>query len=139
MRRTAERSVYGVSLLIERHYLFNTRNLTRFMTTILLLILSNTFMTTAWYWHLKADTVPLWKVILISWSLALVEYCLAVPANRIGFERGWNGFQLKIAQEAITIVIFSLFAVFYLKESLEWKYAVSFVFILGAVYFAFRK
>ncbi len=108
------------------------------MKTIALLFCSNAFMTFAWYWHLKATEVPLWKVILISWSLALVEYCLAVPANRIGFEKGWNGFQLKIVQEIITLIVFSIFAVFYLKEPLQWKYAVSFLFILGAVYFAFK-
>jgi uncharacterized protein (DUF486 family) len=108
------------------------------MKTIVLLFCSNTFMTFAWYWHLKATNVPLWKVILISWGLALVEYCLAVPANRIGFEKGWNGFQLKIIQEVITLIVFSVFAVLYLKEPLQWKYAISFLFIIGAVYFAFK-
>ncbi len=108
------------------------------MKTIALLFCSNTFMTFAWYWHLKATDVSLWKVILISWGLALVEYCLAVPANRLGFLSGWNGFQLKIVQEIITLIVFSIFAVLYLKEPLQWKYAVSFLFILGAVYFAFK-
>jgi uncharacterized protein (DUF486 family) len=96
-------------------------------------------MTVAWYWHLKATGVALWKVILISWSIAFFEYCLTVPANRIGFLEGWNGFQLKIIQEVITLVIFCLFAVLYLKEPLHWRYLVSFAFILGAVYFAFKK
>ena len=95
-------------------------------------------MTFAWYWHLKSPTTPLWKVILISWSLALIEYCLAVPANRVGFQNGMNGFQLKILQEVITIIVFSVFAVLYLKEPLQWKYAISFLFIVGAVYFAFK-
>ena len=95
-------------------------------------------MTFAWYWHLKSPTIPLWKVILISWSLALIEYCLAVPANRLGFQNGMNGFQLKILQEVITIIVFSVFAVLYLKEPLQWKYAISFLFIVGAVYFAFK-
>ncbi|MBV9960843.1 MAG: DMT family protein [Parafilimonas sp.] len=108
------------------------------MKTIALLFCSNTFMTFAWYWHLKSTQTPLWKVILISWGLALIEYCFAVPANRIGFEKGWNGFQLKIVQEVITLIVFSVFAVLYLKEPLEWKYAISFLFILGAVYFAFK-
>ena len=108
------------------------------MKTIALLFCSNTFMTFAWYWHLKATDVSLWKVILISWGLALFEYCLAVPANRIGFEKGWNGFQLKIIQEVITLIVFSVFAVLYLKEPLQWKYAISFLFIIGAVYFAFK-
>jgi len=109
------------------------------MKTVGLLILSNCFMTTAWYWHLKATGVPLWNVILISWGIALFEYCLTVPANRIGFLEGWNGFQLKIIQEVITLVVFSAFAVVYLKEPLHWRYLVSFAFILGAVYFAFKK
>lgn len=108
------------------------------MKTIALLFCSNTFMTFAWYWHLKATNVVLWKVILISWGLAFIEYCLAVPANRYGFEKGWNGFQLKIIQEVITVIVFSVFAVLYLKEPLQWKYCVSFLFILGAVYFAFK-
>jgi uncharacterized protein (DUF486 family) len=108
------------------------------MKTISLLFSSNTFMTFAWYWHLKAPTIPLWKVILISWGLALIEYCLAVPANRLGFQHGWNGFQLKILQEVVTVIVFSVFAVFYLKEPLQWKYAISFLFIIGAVYFAFK-
>lgn len=109
------------------------------MKTIGLLILSNCFMTVAWYWHLKATEIPLWKVILISWGIALFEYCLTVPANRIGFLEGWNGFQLKIIQEVITLIIFCLFAVVYLKEPLHWRYLISFAFILGAVYFAFKK
>jgi uncharacterized protein (DUF486 family) len=109
------------------------------MKTIGLLILSNMFMTFAWYWHLKAENVALWKVILISWGIAFFEYCLTVPANRIGFLEGWNGFQLKIVQEVITLIIFSGFAVLYLKEPFHWKYLVSFAFILGAVFFAFKK
>jgi uncharacterized protein (DUF486 family) len=109
------------------------------MKTIGLLILSNCFMTFAWYWHLKDTNVALWKVILISWGIALLEYCIAVPANRIGFLEGWNGFQLKIIQEVITLVVFGIFAVLYLKEPIHWRYLVSFAFILGAVYFAFKK
>ncbi|MGC8750861.1 DMT family protein [Hydrotalea sp.] len=109
------------------------------MKTIGLLIVSNIFMTFAWYWHLKATGVPLWKTILISWSIAFFEYCLTVPANRIGFLEGWNGFQLKIIQEVITLIIFSFFAVLYLKEPLRWNYVVSFGLVLGAVYFAFKK
>lgn len=108
------------------------------MKTIGLLIVSNVFMTVAWYWHLRATEVPLWKVILISWAIAFFEYCLTVPANRMGFLSGWNGFQLKVVQEVITLVIFCIFAIVYLKEPLQWKYAVSFLFILGAVYFAFK-
>ena len=109
------------------------------MKTISLLIVSNIFMTFAWYWHLKDRGIALWKAILISWGIAFFEYCLTVPANRIGFIAGWNGFQLKIIQEVVTLVIFSVFAVLYLKEPLQWNYLISFLFILGAVYFAFKK
>ena len=81
------------------------------MRTIALLIVSNIFMTFAWYWHLKDKGIPLWKAILISWGIAFFEYCLTVPANRLGFTNGMNGFQLKILQEVISLVIFSFFAV----------------------------
>jgi hypothetical protein len=104
-----------------------------------MLVVSNVFMTFAWYWHLKEKGIPLWKAILISWGIAFFEYCLTVPANRFGFASGLNGFQLKIIQEVVTLVIFSFFAVLYLKEPMHWKYLVSFAFILGAVYFAFKK
>jgi uncharacterized protein (DUF486 family) len=107
--------------------------------TIGLLIASNIFMTFAWYGHLKNTTMPLWKAILISWGIAFFEYCLMVPANRFGFAEGINGFQLKITQEVITLVVFAVFAVLYLKEPFHWKYLVSFALILGAVYFAFKK
>lgn len=110
------------------------------MKTILLLIVSNVFMTVAWYGNLKDPSIPSWKAILISWGIAFFEYCLMVPANRLGFISGqFNGFQLKIMQEAITLVIFSIFAVVYLKEHFEWRYLISFAFIIGAVYFAFKK
>jgi uncharacterized protein (DUF486 family) len=109
------------------------------MRTVALLFFSNIFMTFAWYWHLKDRGIPLWKAVLISWGIAFFEYCLTVPANRIGFVSGFNGFQLKIIQEVITLVIFSFFAILYLKEPFHWKYLVSFAFILGAVYFAFKK
>ena len=109
------------------------------LRTILLLTASNIFMTFAWYGHLKNTGMALWKAIAISWGIALFEYCLMVPANRIGFNNGFSGFQLKITQEVITLVVFALFAILYLKEPFHWKYIVSFVLILGAVYFAFRK
>lgn len=109
------------------------------MKTIGLLILSNIFMTFAWYGHLKNTGFPLWKAILISWGIAFFEYCLMVPANRAGYMNGMNGFQLKITQEVITLVVFSVFAVLYLKEPFQPKYLVSFAFIIGAVYFAFKK
>jgi uncharacterized protein (DUF486 family) len=109
------------------------------LKTVALLILSNIFMTFAWYGHLKQTNVALWKVILVSWGIAFFEYCLMVPANRSGFLNGFNGFQLKITQEIITLVVFAVFAVFYLKEPFQTKYLISFAFILGAVYFAFKK
>ena len=107
--------------------------------TILLLTASNVFMTFAWYGNLKNTGLPLWKAILISWGIAFFEYCLMVPANRFGFNNGFSGFQLKITQEVITLFVFALFAIFYLKEPFHWKYLVSFGFILGAVYFMFKK
>jgi len=106
--------------------------------TILLLTASNIFMTFAWYGNLKNTSLPLWKAILISWGIALFEYMLMVPANRLGYVNGFNGFQLKITQEVITLVVFSVFAILYLKEPFHWKYLVSFILILGAVYFAFK-
>jgi uncharacterized protein (DUF486 family) len=109
------------------------------LRTILLLTCSNVFMTFAWYGNLKNTSMPLWKAILISWGIAFFEYCLMVPANRYGFVNGLKGFQLKITQEVITLVVFAVFAVFYLKEPFHWKYLVSFAFLLGAVYFMFRE
>lgn len=109
------------------------------MRTVLLLVASNLFMTFAWYGHLKFKDENLWKVILVSWGIAFFEYCLMVPANRLGYANGMSGFQLKITQEIITLVVFAGFAVFYLKEPFHWRYLVSFAFILGAVYFMFKK
>ena len=106
--------------------------------TILLLFGSNVFMTIAWYGHLKyGHSWPLWKVILISWAIALIEYCMAVPANRLGFGT-YSGFQLKIIQEAITLTVFMVFAVVYLKERMAWNYAdCPFVLLIAAVVVAF--
>lgn len=109
------------------------------MRTIILLLASNIFMTFAWYGHLKDKGVPLWKAIVISWGIAFFEYCLMVPANRYGYADGMSGFQLKILQEVITLVVFSIFAVMYLKEPFHWRYLVSFGFLIGAVYFMFKK
>jgi uncharacterized protein (DUF486 family) len=107
------------------------------MSTILLLISSNIFMTFAWYGHLKyGHDWPLWKAIMVSWSIALLEYCLAVPANRLGYTH-FSGFQLKIIQEVITIVVFIGFATFFLKEKLAWNYLVAFGFLAVAAFFAF--
>ena len=108
------------------------------MSTIILLTISNVFMTFAWYGHLKHKNAALWKVVLVSWSIAFLEYCFQVPANRIGHAR-YSAAQLKTMQEVITLVVFSVFSVLYLKESLKWNYAAGFVCILAAVFFVFKK
>jgi uncharacterized protein (DUF486 family) len=108
------------------------------MATILLLIGSNVFMTLAWYWHLKGGmTRPILLVILISWGIALIEYCMAVPANRIGYAGGWSAAQLKIAQEAIALIVFGGFMVTMLGEPLHWRHLAAFACIMAAVGFLF--
>ncbi len=108
------------------------------MPTIALLILSNCFMTVAWYWHLKGGMdKPLIAVIAISWGIALFEYCLAVPANRIGYAHGWTGGQLKVTQEVVTLLVFAVFAVTVLGEPLGWRYLGAFACLIGAVAFVF--
>ena len=108
------------------------------MKTIGLLILSNCFMTVAWYWHLKGGMGrPLLLVILISWGIALVEYCFAVPANRIGYAHGWSAGQLKIVQEAIALTVFGFFMVWFLGEPLHWRHLAAFAGIMAAVGFLF--
>lgn len=107
------------------------------MKTIALLTISNIFMTAAWYGHLKYKESALWKVILVSWLIAFVEYCFQVPANRIGHYQ-FSAAQLKIIQEVITLVIFAIFSVIYLKEGLRWNYVVAFIMIIGAVFFMFK-
>jgi uncharacterized protein len=107
------------------------------MNTILLLTLSNVFMTFAWYGHLKyGHDWPLWKAILVSWGIALIEYCLAVPANRLGYVH-YSGFQLKLIQEAVTLIVFVAFATLFLKEKPAWNYLVAFALIGAAAFFAF--
>ncbi|HEY3824320.1 MAG TPA: DMT family protein [Bryobacteraceae bacterium] len=107
------------------------------MATVLLLIFSNCFMTVAWYGHLKyGHAWPLWKAILVSWLIALAEYCLAVPANRLGYVH-FSGFQLKIVQEVITLLVFMVFAIAFLKERLAWNYLVAFGLLGAAAFFAF--
>ncbi len=108
------------------------------MYTIILLTLSNIFMTFAWYGHLKFRDVALWQVILISWMIALPEYALQVPANRIGYNQ-FNAFELKTIQEVITLSVFSIFAIFYLGEKLRWNHAAGFALIVLAVYLIFKK
>jgi uncharacterized protein (DUF486 family) len=108
------------------------------MTTIILLTISNVFMTFAWYGHLRFKDKALWIVILVSWGIAFLEYCFMVPANRIGSAQ-FSTAQLKTIQEVITLVVFCAFSVFYLKEELKWNYLVGFLFILVAVFFIFKK
>jgi uncharacterized protein (DUF486 family) len=105
------------------------------MTTILLLTISNVFMTFAWYGHLKHKDVPLWKAIVASWLIAFLEYCFQVPANRIGSNSGFSGAQLKVIQEVITLVVFAVFAVLYLNETLKWNHFAAFACVLAAVVF----
>ena len=110
----------------------------RIMATIILLIISNIFMTVAWYGHLKFKQHPLMLVILVSWFIAFFEYCFQVPANRIGHGQ-FNAAQLKTIQEIITLMVFSVFSVVYLKEPFKWNYAVGFFLIVLAVFFIFKK
>ena len=117
--------------------------------TILLLIVSNIFMTFAWYGHLKLQEMKittdwkLWMVILFSWGIALFEYCAQVPANRIGFIANGGRFtlmQLKVIQEVITLTVFTLFALFIFKgQTLQWNHIAAFACLILAVYFVFMK
>lgn len=118
--------------------------------TVILLVVSNVFMTFAWYGHLKlqqmkviSDATPLWIVIVISWLIALAEYCFMVPANRIGYAGNGGPYsltQLKVMQEAITLVVFTLFTVVFFKgETLHWNHLAAFACLVAAVYFAFMK
>lgn len=108
------------------------------MYTIILLTLSNIFMTFAWYGHLKFREVALWQVILISWLIALPEYALQVPANRIGYEQ-FSAVQLKTIQEVITLTVFSFFSVLYLGEKIKWNHLTGFALIVCAVFLIFKK
>lgn len=112
--------------------------LSPYLMPIALLIGSNLFMTAAWYWHLKFKEVPLISVIFISWGLAFVEYCMAVPANRFGSEV-YSAAQLKTMQEVITLVIFAVFSTVYLKEALTWSQGFGFVLIAAGAFFVFHK
>ncbi len=118
--------------------------------TILLLVISNVFMTFAWYGHLKlqemkviGSSTPLFVVILISWGIALLEYCFMVPANRIGYQGNGGAFtlpQLKVIQEAIALMVFAVFTVVFFKgESLQWNHAAAFLCLVAAVYFVFLE
>jgi len=103
-----------------------------------LLVGSNVFMTTAWYWHLRYMQVPLFSVILFSWALAFIEYCLAVPANRYG-SAVYSAAQLKTIQEVITFMVFAVFSFVYLKEPITWSQGVGFTLIAAGAFFVFHK
>jgi len=106
--------------------------------TVGLLLLSNIFMTVAWYWHLKFKTLPLVSVIAISWGLAFFEYCFQVPANRYGYGY-FSAVQLKMIQEVLTLVVFVIFSTFYLGESIKWNHYLGFALICLAVYVIFKE
>lgn len=108
------------------------------MRTIALLLVSNLFMTAAWYGHLRFKDSPLWLAILASWGIAFVEYCFQVPANRLGYGQ-FSAAQLKTIQEIITLVVFAGFSVVYLKEPLRWNYWVAFGLLVAAAFFMFKK
>ena len=108
------------------------------MTTVILLTISNVFMTIAWYGHLKYKESPLWKAVLVSWLIAFVEYCFQVPANRYGHYQ-YSAAQLKTMQEVITLIVFCGFSVLYLNERLKWNYFAGFACMIAAVFFVFQK
>jgi uncharacterized protein (DUF486 family) len=107
------------------------------MITIALLLISNVFMTIAWYGNLKFPHLPTLAAILIGWSIALIEYSFAVPANRIGYAQGFSGGQLKVIQEVITLGVFAVFAAVVLKEPVGWRYFGAFGCLAGAAAFMF--
>ena len=109
-----------------------------YLAPIVLLFCSNVFMTFAWYGQLKFPNAVLWQVVLISWGIAFFEYCLAVPANRIG-HHVYSAAQLKTMQEIITLLVFAVFSVMWLGESLKWNHMVAFMFLCGAAFFSFHK
>jgi len=108
------------------------------LITVGLLTISNIFMTFAWYGHLRFKNLPLWKAIVFSWLLAFFEYCFQVPGNRLGYGR-LNAAQLKTIQEIITLSVFSVFSVAYLKEDFRWNYLLGFIFITIGAFFIFKK
>ena len=113
------------------------------LLTVAMLVTSNLFMTLAWYWHLRtqkpgASHWPLIAIILVSWLIALVEYMIAVPANRIGASVGLNVAQLKIVQEVITVCVFVPFLIFFMGEKWRWDYLWALLCMVGAVYFVNR-
>ena len=111
--------------------------MTPYLTPILLLALSNVFMTFAWYGHLKFGAKPLWIVVMLSWGIAFFEYWLAVPANRIGHQV-YSAAELKTIQEVITLLVFAIFSVMYLGEKLTVNHLIGFVLIAGGAFFIFK-
>jgi hypothetical protein len=103
------------------------------MLTILLLTVSNIFMTFAWYGHLRFQHVPLWQAVLVSWGIAFVEYCFMVPANRWGYQQ-FSGVQLKMIQEVITLTVFSGFSIWFLREPIRWNHGLAFLLVVLAVF-----
>ena len=112
--------------------------LSPYLSPIVLLVGSNIFMTAAWYWHLRYKEVPIYYVVLFSWGLAFIEYCLAVPANRIG-SSVYSAAQLKTIQEVITFIVFAGFSYVYLKESITWSQGFGFALIALGAFFVFHK
>ena len=110
----------------------------KYLLPIVLLTASKVFMMFAWYGHLKYKSAPLWIAVVVSWLIAFFEYCLQVPANRVGHQY-FSAAQLKTMQEVITLVVFCVFSVMYLKEELKWNYFVGFAFMVLAVFFVFKK
>jgi uncharacterized protein (DUF486 family) len=108
-----------------------------YLTPIALLVGSNVFMTTAWYWHLRYKEVPLLTVIFISWGLAFLEYCMAVPANRFG-SAVYSAAQLKTMQEVITLLVFAVFSIVYLKQGITLNHVIGFALIAGGAFFVFK-
>lgn len=122
----------------QTHSFCYNHSMFRLFVPILLLTISNIFMTFAWYGHLKFKSTALWAVIIVSWLIAFLEYCFQVPANRIGHSV-YSAAQLKTIQEIITLIVFSGFSVWYLKEEFKWNYLVGFFFIILAAFFIFKK
>ena len=126
------------NILKSQDILLYNNSMIKNILPVLMLTISNVFMTFAWYGHLRHKSTALWVVILISWGIAFFEYCFQVPANRIGHEV-YNAAQLKTIQEIITLIVFSVFSVLYLKEEFRWNYLVGFLFIILAAFFIFKK
>ena len=110
----------------------------KFLTPIILLTISNVFMTFAWYGHLKFKNATFLTILFVSWGIAFIEYCFLIPANRLGYEV-YSTAQLKAMQEVITLLVFSGFSIWYLREEFKWNYLVGFLFIILAAFFIFKK